>query len=59
MKPVSVTYNPGNLPRDRVCHKTDSIQGAEDWIADREKSDPEGVHAGLYTINAPEEMMNP
>jgi len=59
MKPVSVTYNPCNLSRDRICHKTDSVQGAEDWIANREKSDPKGVHVGFYGISAPEEMINP
>lgn len=59
MKPVTVTYNPGDLPRDRICHRADTVQEAEGWIAKQEKTDPDGVYAGLYTINAPEEMMNP
>ncbi len=59
MKPVSVTYNPGDLPHDRVCHRTDTVQAAEDWIAKRGNTDPDGVCAGFYGIDAPEEMINP
>lgn len=59
MKPVSVTYNPGKWMNDQLCDRFDSIQEAEDWIATREKVDPDGVHAGFYSINAPEKMVNP
>ena len=59
MKPVSVTYNPGDWPRDLVCHRCSTITEAEDWIAEWNEVDPKGVYAGNYTINAPEEMINP
>lgn len=60
MKPVSVTYNPDDKwSRDMVCHRCDTVQEAEDWIAEWCEVDPEGVEAGNYGINAPEELINP
>ena len=59
MKPVSVTYGPANWSRELVCHRCDTIQEAEDWIDEWSEVDPTGVHAGHYSINAPEEMINP
>lgn len=31
-----------------------SVQQAEDWIMEREKVEPDAIHAGKYGINAPE-----
>ena len=59
MKPVTVTYNPGNLPQDRIMYETDTIQAAEEWIDKQSRRDPEGVRSGWYGIDAPEEMINP
>lgn len=35
-----------------------SVKQCEDWIAEREKTDPQGVHAGDYGIDADEEAMD-
>ena len=56
LKRVSVAYNTGDQPQDRVVYRSDSIKDAESWIAIREMVDPAGVHSGYYSINAPEEM---
>lgn len=36
----------------------DTIPEAENFIVDREKTDPAGVRDGKYGIDAPEEMTN-
>lgn len=40
----------------KVADNLPGWSAAEDWIAEREKIDPEGVHAGHYTVDgSPEE----
>jgi hypothetical protein len=45
--------------RLRVVARFNTVKEAEDWIAEREKIDPDKVHRGGYGINAPEKMVNP
>ena len=40
-----------------VMARFDTIQEAEQWIAEREKIEPDFVHSGAYGIDAPEEML--
>jgi hypothetical protein len=39
-------------------HRFKTVRAAELFVAQLEKEDPEGVHAGEYYIDAPEEMLN-
>ena len=52
--PVVVGRNDGTIEPVRFR----ALKGAENYIAHLEKEDPEGVHAGEYYIDAPEEMVN-
>jgi hypothetical protein len=59
MTQVSVDYYDGTTREVKILYRCNTIKEAEDWIAEREKVDPDNVHAGHYGINAPEEMTNP
>lgn len=41
----------------KVVARTTTLREAENWIAEREKSEPEKVHRGGYGIDAPEEVV--
>ena len=44
---------------DKIAqHRFRTLKAAENFVAQLEKEDPEGVHAGEYYIDAPEEMTN-
>jgi hypothetical protein len=58
-KPVAVSHFVEGMTRQYILTRVNTIKEAEDWIAEREQIDPEGVHRGDYGIDAPEEMINP
>jgi len=57
--PVAVTEYREGWPEQCVHARFDTLAEAEAWIARRTEIDPEGVYAGVYGIEAPEEMVNP
>lgn len=53
---VAVTeYREGWLMQ-KVHARFSTIAEAEEWIAERERVDPDGVHSGAYGIDPPEDM---
>lgn len=62
--PVSVTFERywEHEAENPVVARFATIKEAEDWISDGAANNflsPADVEAGLYGINAPEEMINP
>lgn len=54
MKPVAVV-DEATLA---VVRRFDTVEQAEDFIAELEKTEPEKVHGGGFGIDAPETLIN-
>lgn len=53
---VAVTHLPPGATEQTVLARVNTCAQAEDWIAEREKTDAEGVHRGDYGIDLPEHL---
>lgn len=56
---VFVTLQRPGSNKIRTLERFLRLRSAENFIAEREKTDPKGVHRGDYGIDAPEEVVNP
>lgn len=56
MNMVTVTHEKDGAVR--VLTRVPTVQAAERFIALQQTIDPDGVYAGEYGIDAPEEMVN-
>ena len=52
--PVVVGHSDNKIAQ----HRFKTVRAAEKFVEQLEKEDPDGVHAGEYYIDAPEEMVN-
>lgn len=57
--PVAVVHYPKNAKRGKVLRRFKKISQAEDFLATSATIDPDDLVAGNYSIDAPEEMVNP
>lgn len=57
-KPVKVTLESDDGLTNPIVHECDTIQQAEEWIAERGETDRQRVEDGKYGIDAPEELMD-
>jgi hypothetical protein len=58
-KRVALVHCPPHQPRGRVLRYFDTIKQAEAYIGHIEKRHPVEVYRGDYSIDAPENMVNP